>query len=51
VESWVSNKRELLRKKVWVEEATKLVMNEHGADPEMLAKVKMAEVEWEMPDS
>ena len=51
VESWVNNKANLLKKRVWVEEAEKLVKNEHGADPEMLAKVKMAEAEWEMPDS
>jgi hypothetical protein len=51
VESWVNNKANLLKKKVWVEEAEKLVRNEHGADPEMLAKVKMMEAEWEMPDS
>ena len=50
VDSWVNYKTNLLKKRIWVEEVEKNVREEYGADPDMLARVKMVEAEWEMPD-
>jgi len=50
VESWVSNKVNLLKKKVWVEETENHVRSEYNADPEMLAKVKTMETILETED-